>query len=192
MKVYDKNKKFQTFAGNVNSKHQLSWSNTFSYKDFSLYFLINGRIGGKVVSLTEGYLDQYGASERTGNARLNAEEKGIYTEDGRLGMYLNEGRDLVAVQDYYEFVGSSYAGDYIYDATNFRLRELSLGYTFRNLFGNNKNLSLSLVCRNLFFIYKEAPVDPDISLSTANGLGGIDVFNYPSARTYGLNIKLNL
>ena len=63
---------------------------------------------------------------------------------------------------------------------------------FRNVFGNNKNLSLSLVCRNLFFVYKDAPVDPDISLSTANGLGGIDVFNYPSARTYGFNIKLNL
>ena len=192
LKTFEKNKKFQTFAGNVNSKYQLSWSNTFTYKDFSLYFLINGRIGGKVVSLTEGYLDQYGASERTGDARLNAEANEIYTEDGRLGMYLNEGRDLVAVEDYYDFVGSSYAGDYIYDATNFRLRELSLGYTFRNLFGNNKNLSLSFVCRNLFFFYKDAPVDPDISLSTANGLGGIDVFNYPSARTYGFNIKLNL
>ena len=192
LKTFDKNKKFQTFAGNVNSNHQLSWSNTFTYKDFSLYFLINGRIGGKVVSLTECYLDQFGVSERTGAARLNAEENGIYTEDGRLGMYLNEGRNLVAVQDYYEFIGSSYVGDYIYDATNFRLRELSFGYTFRNLFGSNKNLSLSLVCRNLFFLYKEAPVDPDISLSTANGLGGIDVFNYPSARTYGLNIKLNL
>ena len=44
----------------------------------------------------------------------------------------------------------------------------------------------------LFFIYKKSPVDPDVSLSTANGLGGIDMFNYPSARTYGLNIKLNL
>ena len=192
LKAFDKNKAFQTYAGNVNSKHQLSWSNTFTYKDFSLYFLINGRIGGKVVSLTEGYLDQYGASERTGAARLNAEANNIYTEDGRHGMYLNEGRNLVAVQDYYDFVGSSYVGDYIYNATNFRLRELSLGYTFRNLFGSNKNLSLSFVCRNLFFFYKEAPVDPDISLSTANGLGGIDVFNYPSARTFGLNIKLNL
>lgn len=192
LKTFNKNKKFETFAGNANSKHQLSWSNTFTYKDFTLYFLINGRIGGKVVSLTEGYLDRWGTSERTGEARLNAEANNIYTEDGRLGMYLNEGRDLVAVEDYYDFVGSSYAGDYIYDATNFRLRELSLGYTFRNLFGSNKNLSLSFVCRNLFFIYKAAPVDPDISLSTANGLGGIDVFNYPSARTFGLNIKLNL
>ena len=192
LRVRDSNKKFQKFAGNVNSKYQLSWSNTFKYKDFSLYVLINGRIGGKVVSLTEGYLDEIGSSERSGAARLNAEKNGIYTEDGRLGMYLNGGRDLVSVEDYYTFVGSSYVGDYIYDATNFRLRELSLGYTFRNLFGENKNLSLSLVCRNLFFLYKDSPVDPDVSLSTANGLGGIDVFNYPSARSFGLNIKVNL
>ena len=192
LRVREANRKFQKFAGNVNSKYQLSWSNTFTYKDFSLYFLINGRIGGKVVSLTEGYLDEIGASDRSGAARLNAEKKGIYTEDGRLGMYLNEGRDVVAVEDYYTFVGGSDASSYIYDATNFRLRELSLGYTFRNLFGEYKNLSLSLVCRNLFFLYKDSPVDPDVSLSTANGLGGIDVFNYPSARSFGLNIKVNL
>ena len=192
LRVRDASKKFQKFAGNVNSKYQLSWSNTFTYKDFSLYFLINGRIGGKVVSLTEGYLDEIGASKRSGAARLNAEKNNILTEDGRLGMYLNGGRDLVSVEDYYTFVGSSYVGDYIYDATNFRLRELSLGYTFRNLFGEYKNLNISLVCRNLFFLYKDAPVDPDVSLSTANGLGGIDVFNYPSARSFGINIKVNL
>ena len=192
LRVRDSNKKFQTYAGNLNSPYQLSWSNTFSYKGFSLFFLVNGRIGGKVISLTEGYLDRYGASERSGAARLYAERNNIYTEDGRHGMYLNNGHDLVAVEDYYTFVGSSDASSYIYDATNFRLRELSLGYTFRNLFGDYKNLSLSFVARNLFFIYKDAPVDPDVSLSTANGLGGIDIFNYPSARSYGINIKLNL
>ena len=106
-------------------------------------------------------------------------------------MYLNDGRDIVSVEDYYTLVGSSSAMDYIYNATNFRLRELSFGYTFRNLFGEYKNLSLSFVCRNLFFLYKAAPVDPDVSLSTANGLGGIDVFNYPSARQFGLNLKVN-
>ena len=190
--VRNANKKFQKYAGNLNSPYQLSWSNTFTYKDFSLFVLINGRIGGKVISLTEGYLDRYGASERSGEARLYAEKNNLYMEDGRHGMYLNGKRDLVSVEDYYTFVGTSYAGDYIYDATNFRLRELSLGYTFRNLFGDYKNLSISFVARNLFFIYKEAPVDPDVSLSTANGLGGIDVFNYPSARSFGLNIKLNL
>ncbi|MBQ8449993.1 MAG: hypothetical protein IJY64_03635 [Bacteroidaceae bacterium] len=192
LRVRDASKKFQKYAGNLNSKYQLSWSNTISYKDFSLYFLINGRIGGKVVSLTEGYLDYYGASERSGNARLYAEKNNIYTEDGRHGMWLNDGRDLVAVEDYYTFVGRADASSYIYDATNFRLRELSFGYTFRNLFGEYKHLNLSFICRNLFFIYKDSPVDPDVSLSTANGLGGIDVFNFPSARTFGFNLKLNL
>ena len=192
LRVRESNKKFQKYAGNLNSDYQLSWSNTFTYKDFSLFVLINGRIGGKVISLTEGYLDRFGASDRSGAARLNAEKNNIYTADGRHGMYLNEGRDLVAVEDYYTFVGTSDASNYIYDATNFRLRELSLGYTFRNLFGDNKNLNVSFVCRNLFFLYKDSPVDPDVSLSTANGLGGIDVFNYPSARTFGLNLKLNL
>jgi hypothetical protein len=71
------------------------------------------------------------------------------------------------------------------------LRELSLGYTFRNLLGEGKNLSISAIGRNLFFIYKKAPVDPDISVSTANGLGGIDMFNMPSTRSFGVNLKLN-
>ena len=184
---------FATKIGNANSPCQLSWSNTFTYKDFTLYFLINGRIGGKVISLTEAELDRLGASERSGEARLYAEENNIRTKDGRLGMYLNDNKnDIIAVQDYYEYIGTEDATNYIYNATNFRLRELSLGYTFRNLFGDYKNLSISFVCRNLFFLYREAPVDPDVSLSTANGLGGIDMFNYPSSRSFGLNIKLNL
>ena len=204
LKVKDRSQRFQMYAGNVNSPYQLSWSNTFTYKDFTLYFLINGRIGGKVISLTEAELDYLGASERSGAARLYAEENNIYIDSkgkltndasaGRHAMYLNDGgeENLIAIQDYYQYMGNNDATSYIYDATNFRLRELSLGYTFRNLFGDYKNLSISFVCRNLFFIYKNAPVDPDVSLSTANGLGGIDMFNYPSARSFGLNIKLNL
>lgn len=180
------------FIGNMNSKQQLSWSNTVSYKNFSLYLLINGRIGGKVVSLTEGYLDKFGVSARTGAAREYAEKNGIYAADGSLGMYINEGRDIVSIESYYTKLGEDGIEPYVYDATNFRLRELSFGYTFRNLFGEYKNLNLSFVCRNLFFIYKDSPVDPDVSLSTGNGLGGFDVFNMPSARSYGFNLKLNL
>lgn len=106
-------------------------------------------------------------------------------------MYINEGRDLVPIQQYYEILGTDDASSYVYDATNFRLRELSLGYTFRDLFGNGKSLSLSVIARNLFFIYKDAPVDPDVSLSTANGLGGFEMFNLPAARSFGVNLKLN-
>ena len=196
LRHYDKDNTYSKFIGNANSPYQLSWSNTFTYKNFTLYFLINGRIGGKVISLTESYLDQWGASERTGEARRYAEANNITATnelgETQLGMYINEGRDIVGIKDYYYYVGSFDAGSYIYDATNFRLRELSFGYTFRDLFGRDKNLNLSFVCRNLFFIYKDAPVDPDVSVSTGNGLGGIDVFNHPSGRSFGLNIKVNL
>ena len=183
--------RFGLNVGNMNSNVQLSWSNTFFYKNFSLYFLVNGRIGGKVVSLTEGYLDRLGVSERTGEARRHAEATGLKAANGSWGLAINEGRDIVNGRKYYEAVGSSSAIDYIYDATNFRLRELSLGYNWRNLLGEGKNLSVSVIARNLFFIYKKAPVDPDISLSTANGLGGFEIFNLPSARSFGVNVKLN-
>lgn len=187
----EKGKKFGKYAGNMNADYQLSWSNNFRYKNFNLYILINGRIGGKVISLTEAYLDRFGVSKRTGDARAKAEKLGLYTADGRHAMYINDGRDLVSVEDYYTAVGSSDASSYIYNGTNFRLREVSLGYTFRDLLGEGKNLSLSVIGRNLFFIYKDAPVDPDISVSTANGLGGIDMFNVPSSRSFGVNLKLN-
>jgi len=181
--------------GNMNSKCQLGWSNTISFKDFQLYFLINGRIGGKVISLTEAYLDQMGFSQRSADDRLAAEAAGLYL-NGKPAMYLPDGSGrLITVQDWYETVGArgkQYSPNYVYNATNFRLRELSLGYTFRNLLGNGKNLSLSFIARNLFFFYKDAPVDPDISLSTGNGLGGFEMFNMPSSRSYGLNVKLNL
>ena len=120
-----------------------------------------------------------------------AEATGLKAADGSWGLAINEGRDIVNGRKYYEAVGSSSAIDYIYDATNFRLRELSIGYNWRNLLGEGKNLNVSVIARNLFFIYKKAPVDPDISLSTANGLGGFEIFNLPSARSFGVNIKLN-
>lgn len=183
------------FIGNMNSNWQMGWSNSLIYKDFNLSFLINGRIGGKVISLTEQQLDYYGLSERSANARLAAEQNGIVaTEFGNVpGIELPDGSGrIVPVQGYYQAIGSASSPvDYIYSATNFRLRELSLGYTFRDLFGQNRNLSLSFVARNLFFIYKDSPTDPDVSLSTTNGLGAFELFNMPSSRSFGFSVKAN-
>ena len=153
--------------------------------------MINGRIGGKVISLTEGMLDAVGNSQRTADARLAAEANNLYTATGEPAMYMSDGQ-LVSIEKYYRQVGgNTYGTQYVYNATNFRLGELSLGYTFRNLFGASKHLSLSLVARNLCFLYKDAPVDPDLALSTQNGLGAFDVFNMPSARSFSISLKAN-
>ncbi|MCH5328467.1 MAG: SusC/RagA family TonB-linked outer membrane protein [Coprobacter sp.] len=183
------------YLGNMNSKWNLGWSNTISWKDLSLYFLINGRVGGKFISLTEAYLDNAGMSKRTADARLTAERKNIVwtSDDGttsKPGMYAHG--TLVPIEDYYKTVGGqTIASEYVYDATNFRLGEVSISYSLRNICrGFIKNLTLSAVGRNLFFIYKASPSDPDIALSTKNGLGAFDIFNMPSARSYGINLKL--
>ena len=171
------------YVGNMNSKVNAGWTNTFHYKDFTLSFLIDGRFGGKVLSMTEASLDGWGVSERSGEAR-NA------------GKVVVDGVEFTP-ENWFKTVGSTnhnstYANEnYIYDATNVRLRELSFGYTFRNLFGAGKNLTASIIGRNLFFFYKDAPMDPDVSIGTGNGLQGVDIFSLPTTRSFGLNLKLN-
>ena len=195
----ESDKTYGKYVGNQNAKWQMGWSNTFTWKDLTLSFLINGRIGGKVLSMTESYLDGYGLSQRTADARQYAEKNKIYADpcygNNILGIALNDGSGrVVPIESYYNSVGGVTPQDierYLYSGTNFRLRELSLGYTFRNLFGQNKNLSLSFIARNLFFIYKDAPVDPDVSLSTGTGLGAFEVFNMPSSRSFGFSLNVN-
>ena len=193
--TFDKTGSNDRYLGNMNSKWQMGWTNTFNYKDFQLSVLINGRIGGKVFSLTESYLDYIGASQRTADARLAAEKNNIVAADyGNVpGMALNDGSGrIVPVQAYYQALGaSSNPSSYLYSGTNFRLRELSLGYTFRDVFGMNRNLTVSFIARNLFFLYKDAPTDPDVSLSTQNGLGAFESFNMPSSRSFGFSLKAN-
>ena len=47
------------YAGNMNAKVNMGWTNTFRYKDFSLSFLIDAKFGGKS--------DRY---DRSGSRRL--------------------------------------------------------------------------------------------------------------------------
>lgn len=171
------------YVGDMTPRTTMGWSNTFNYKDFTFSFLIDGKFGGKVLSMTEATLDGWGVSERSGAAR----DAGKVVVDGV----------SFDAQKFYRKTGatnfnSSYANElYLYDATNVRMREMSLGYTFRNLLGYGKNLTASLIGRNLFFFYKDAPMDPDVSLGTGNGWQGVDMFALPSSRSIGLNLKLN-
>ncbi len=187
----DNKRGHSVFLGNANAKHTLGWGNTLSYKGINFYFLIDGKIGGKVISFTEAYLDAYGVSKRSGDARLS--NTTVLLKGEEVPAIIMPDGNKAPAQAYYNTIGSEvFASQYVYDATNFRLREMSLGYTFRDLFGNGKNLSLSLIGRNLFFLYKNSPVDPDVSMSTGNNLGGVDIFNLPTSRSVGLNVKFSL
>jgi TonB-linked SusC/RagA family outer membrane protein len=172
--------------GNPNPKWQAGWNNALNFKGFSLNFLVDGKFGGQVVSVMQGMLDYYGVSKVSGQAR----DKGYVAINGvdPNGHPVSE----IDPKNWYTFVGGRNAtlGEYVYSASVVRLREVALGYTVN--FHNNstvKNVRLSLTGRNLIYFYKKAPYDPEITSSTSNSLGGVDVFNLPAARSFGL--KLN-
>lgn len=175
------------YVGNPMPKFTLGWNNSIDYKNISLSFLIDGRFGGKVVSLTQAYLDYYGYSKASADARDNGGVDVLaVNEDG------SAFSGKIDAQKYYTAVGNrnGAAGSYAYDATNIRLREINIGYRLPIQIKGIRDVRLSFVGRNLFFFTKKAPFDPEITMSTGNGLQGVDVFGLPSTRSYGLNLNV--
>ena len=177
------------YLGNYNPNYTLGFNNAFRYKDFSLSFLLDYRNGGTVVAGTQALLDFDGLSK----ASLLGREEGFvldaYTVDGQ------KNTQPISGEDYFIAIGERAPASEFYarSATNLRLRELVLGYNLSSkILGENsvvKGIRLSLVGRNLFFLYKDAPFDPEV----VTGLGnyqGIEYMSLPSTRNIGFNLKL--
>ena len=169
------------YLGNPNPDFLAGLSNTLSYKGVTLKFLIDGRFGGQVMSVTEALLDEVGVSQRSADAR----DAGGVDVNG----------SMLDAEAYYTTVGgrSGITEAYMYDATNIRLRELSLGYSLPQDAVSGIGLSsarISLVGRNLFFFRNDAPFDPDVTFATGVGFQGVDVFSLPSTRSLGFNLSI--
>jgi outer membrane receptor protein involved in Fe transport len=167
--------------GSVFPKSNMAWRNDFSWKGFNLGFMISARFGGIVYSATQANLDYYGVSAATADAR-------------DLGyVAINNGENFVNPETWYTTIGGSDGVPqyYTYSATNVRLQEASISYTFkkRQLFGFGE-LTLSFIGRNLLMFYCKAPFDPETTATTGNYYQGIDKFMTPSTRNLGFNIKL--
>ena len=174
-------------VGNANPKWQMGWSNDFNFKNFDLSFLVDGKFGGQVLSMTQMMMDSYGVSLESGQAR----EKGSVTING----VDPSGKPVTSVdpQAWYSTIGgrSGIAEAYIYSATVVRLRQVSLGYNFPIRGGFIKSLRLSLIGSNLIYFYKKAPYDPEVTMSTGNGMSGVDVFTLPTTRDMGAQLNVS-
>lgn len=170
------------YVGNTNPKYTLSWRNDFHWNGLSLGFMINARIGGKGVSATQAVLDYYGVSEASAIARdNNGVQVNGYNFDAQ-NWYQTVGGNGV------DFVGSCY----VYDMTNVRLGELTVGYDvpISKWCSFIKGLNLSLVGRNLFMLYCKAPFDPESTSGTGTYNQGMDYFMQPSLRSMGFSAKV--
>ncbi len=174
-----------TKLGNSNPIWQMGWNNSFNYKNFNLSFLIDGKFDYQVMSVTQALLDGYGVSKASGDARANGgisingvtpSGKAVTTVDAEKWYTSTAGMGPVSSQ-------------YIYDGTVVRLRELTFGYDFNIKDSFFKKLRVNAVGRNLFYISKKAPFDPEVTMSTGNSLSGVDIFMMPATRNYGLTLN---
>ena len=167
--------------GSVLPKANMAWRNDFKVQNFNFGFMLTARLGGVVYSRTQAMLDYYGVSEASASAR----DKG--------GVYIN-GSDLIDANKWYTAIGSGDAVPqyYTYSATNVRLQEASIGYTFpKKMLGGLFDLTLQVVGRNLWMIYNKAPYDPEtVASATSNFYSGLDYFMMPNTRNFGFNVRI--
>jgi len=176
------------YGGNAEPDFSIGWSNNFTIGDrISAGFIINGKFGGEVFSQTESMLDGAGVSLRSGIARDNG---------GVTVNAVDENGAAVSKADaqlWYRAIGdrNGIGEAYIYDRTNLRLTQMSLGYNLNaaSLGIPVESATLSLIGNNLWYTAK-APFDPELAMSTNRNAQGLDNFNLPSTRTIGMNLRL--
>lgn len=171
--------------GNYNPDWMGGISNAFHYRNFDFSFQIDGRFGGDVfmgsiqsgtgagtLKMTESGRDKMVVAGVTASGQVNA----IETTAEKYWAQLATGTE-----------------PWIYDATNIRLREMSLGYSFpRKMLSKTpfQKIKLSLVGRNLWMIYsKTKGFDPESGYSTSNAQG-IEFGSMPTMSSYGFNLNV--
>lgn len=178
---YSMEKTDPVYLGKTTPDFTLGWNNSLSYKGVTFSFLLNGRFGGVVTSSTEAILDRFGVSKASAEAREN-------------GGYMLPNQGLVEAEGYFKKVGAGdyhTSGYYLYSATNIRLQEVTLGYTFPNKWFNDvlKDLTISFIANNPWMIYCKAPFDPELTPSVGTYGQGNDYFMQPSVRSYAFSLK---
>ena len=170
------------------------WRNSFSYKDFTLGFLVDFRFGGKIFTGTNYQLYYYGMHQNTLTGRTAANPVGAIVAAGIDEATGQANTKEVTSQAYYRAIcNQNITAEFIHSSDFVKLRELSLGWNVpTSMLPTNyiKGLNVSLVARNLWTIIKHTPnVDPESSINNTNGQG-LELNGYPVTRNIGLNVNV--
>lgn len=103
----------------------------------------------------------------------------------------------VSAEAYYSAIGlyksqKGYAEEFVYDASFIKLKEIALGYSFPQAVLRHTPLTtlrLSFVARNLCFLMKRAPGNPDGGYDTTMFSQALDFASTPYTRTIGFAVN---
>lgn len=176
--------------GNITPDWTGSVGTTLRWKGISLYALFDIRCGGDFISLTDSYACAYGNSARTLEGRDGMVIDGIVESTGM------PNEKSVTAESYWTSVGgaSGVAEAFMYDGSYVKLRELSLGWSLPQKWLRNtplKSVKISAVGRDLWFLFKNAPVNPESAYSRSDFAQAFEIGSLPPTRTMGfsLNVK---
>ena len=183
--------------GNQQPDALIGLTNSFRYKNLSLSFLIDARIGGEMYSATTASL------YRSGNAAgtvINGERNSFVVSDAVVmnddGSYSANTKETTP-QLYWERLGGNNFGvgeAFTYDATNIRLRTISLGYDLnKNLLNKTpfQRMYLSATANNVWMIAcKMEGIDPESVSSTNTNVSGVELGAAPTSRSFTFNVTI--
>ncbi len=194
-------------VGNREPKLIGGWNNTFTYKNVSLSFLLDFRLGGDVFNGTEQFMVSNGLSKlTTQNSRQSVTVDGInattgeaYTQTYEAGKTYTFGKTTYSGEAMIQKYWSNYASNsynFIQSVNWLKLRSISLSYDFTSLLRSHtiiKRLSANITGQNLLTWTNYKGMDPEVC--TAGGTGGsgatgIDYCSVPSVRTFTFGVNI--
>ncbi len=187
----------QTYIGNREPDCLLGLGSTFTWKDLSLSFLLDGRIGGDVANITGRSLYSNGQNALLVPYRnRKVVFKGVV--DNGDGTYRPNTTPVILDQTTFNNYIYNVSSNFIEDGSYLRMSYVTLAYDFSNLMkrlGSSnpiKGLKCSLTGRNLFLLTKYTGADPQVMPSASNGTGsmGIDNYSVPSLRSFNFNVNV--
>ncbi|MGM9865091.1 MAG: SusC/RagA family TonB-linked outer membrane protein [Muribaculaceae bacterium] len=190
--------KKNTYLGNREPDCLIGLGSTVSWKDLSLSFLLDGRVGGDVANITGRSLYSNGMARNLVNYRNRKVVFNGVIDNGD-GTYTPNTTPVILDQTTFNNYIYNVSSNFIEDGSYLRLSYVTLAYDFGNLLkrlgsGNPvKGAKLSFTGRNLFLLTKYSGVDPQVMPSAANGTGamGIDNYSVPTLRSYNLTLNLS-
>jgi len=200
----------QAMIGDPNPDYKLGITNSFSYKGFFLSALFDMTKGGDMYSVTVSSELGRGVTKDTRDRETSWVIPGVYGDPSTKQPILLGGKTVpnqtrITTNDLYFTSSATFATFAIntatewnvYDATVYRLREVTLGYEIpKSLFGKLpiNGATISLSGRNLWFIAPNFPkysnFDPEVNSFGATNIQGIELSAAPTTRRYGVNLNV--
>ena len=176
-----------TQSGQVLGHVEPDWTGsvgtTFKYKGVYLTAQLDIRQGGYLFNGTEQLLDYYGVSAKT-----LEREKGTIVFPGVTSAGTPNTTSTLLDQYYYYTLPTE---SYVYKNDWVKLREISLGYSFRPAgFDFISSIDVGVFGRNLFLWTKVPHIDPESSSFGTGNAQGVSRFAFPSTRSFGVNLKV--